>query len=411
MQHKFPFTVLYLDLPQEKCDVNVHPTKMEFKYDNEKKLFETCCTAVKLALTHKEIIPKDGENPNPNPVISHPERKPAEPFEARRAQSHTIPQKNVRAGSYSPTYKILESLRKAEEQEAAKKGTPLPNIADMVADDGVLYAPSAQAQQPNKSTTSAQAMQPNGSTTTTTQPDSSKSAQAQPSESSAKPDLSRMNKNSAAYKYTAGKQESLFDDDFLTEKARNKHRVIGQVFDTYWLIEYNNNLYIMDQHAAHEKVKYEELMENLKNKQVFSQQLMPPMVLTVTYAERQAILDNFDLFMKIGYDIEEFGGNEFKINAVPSNLFGLHGRDMFLEFVGSLIQNSGYMSNDVFIKKLSTMACKAAVKGNMNLSFQEADALVDKLLSLENPYTCPHGRPTIISMSKDELEKKFHRIV
>ncbi len=411
MQHKFPFTVLYLDLPQEKCDVNVHPTKMEFKYDNEKKLFETCCTAVKLALTHKEIIPKDGENPNPNPVISHPERKPAEPFEARRAQSHTIPQKNVRAGSYSPTYKILESLRKAEEQEAAKNGTPLPNIADMVADDGVLYAPSAQAQQPNKSTTSAQAMQPNGSTTTTAQPDRSKSAQVQPSESSAKPDLSRMNKNSAAYKYTAGKQESLFDDDFLTEKARNKHRVIGQVFDTYWLIEYNNNLYIMDQHAAHEKVKYEELMENLKNKQVFSQQLMPPMVLTVTYAERQAILDNFDLFMKIGYDIEEFGGNEFKINAVPSNLFGLHGRDMFLEFVGSLIQNSGYMSNDVFIKKLSTMACKAAVKGNMNLSFQEADALVDKLLSLENPYTCPHGRPTIISMSKDELEKKFHRIV
>lgn len=411
MQHKFPFTVLYLDLPQEKCDVNVHPTKMEFKYDNEKKLFETCCTAVKLALTHKEIIPKDGENPNPNPVISHPERKPAEPFEARRAQSHTIPQKNVRAGSYSPTYKILESLRKAEEQESAKNGTPLPNIADMVADNGVIYAPSAQAQQPNKSTTSAQAMQPNGSTTATAQPDSSKSAQAQSSESSAKPDLSRMNKNSAAYKYTAGKQESLFDDDFLTEKARNKHRVIGQVFDTYWLIEYNNNLYIMDQHAAHEKVKYEELMENLKNKQVFSQQLMPPMVLTVTYAERQAILDNFDLFMKIGYDIEEFGGNEFKINAVPSNLFGLHGRDMFLEFVGSLIQNSGYMSNDVFIKKLSTMACKAAVKGNMNLSFQEADALVDKLLSLENPYTCPHGRPTIISMSKDELEKKFHRIV
>ncbi len=451
MQHKFPFTVLFLELPQEKCDVNVHPTKMEFKYDNEKKLFEVCCTAVKLALTHKEIIPKEGEKPIPSPVISHPERKPAEPFEARRAQAQAIPQKNVRAGSYSPTYKILESLRKAEEQEAAKNGTPLPNIADMVADDGVVYAPSAQAQpsgssttsqaaQPSGSTTASPATQPSGSTTTSpaaqpsgstttqtvqqgnyatttsqtipsTQAGSSESVQAQTSESSAKPDLSRMDKNSAAYKYTVGKQESLFDDDFLTEKARIRHRVIGQVFDTYWLIEYNNNLYIMDQHAAHEKVKYEELMENLKSKQILSQQLMPPMVLTVTYAERQAILDNFDLFMKIGYDIEEFGGNEFKINAVPSNLFGMHGRDMFLEFVGSLIQNSGYMSNDVFIKKLSTMACKAAVKGNMNLSFQEADALVDKLLSLENPYTCPHGRPTIISMSKEELEKKFHRIV
>ena len=455
MQHKFPFTVLYLDLPQEKCDVNVHPTKMEFKYDNEKKLFETCCTAVKLALTHKEIIPKEGEKPIPTPVISHPEQKPAEPFEMRRAQAQTIPQKNVRAGSYSPTYKILESLRKAEEEDAAKKGTPLPNIADMVADDGVVYAPSTPAEsaqkgnstvasdvmqqsssiapsqtiQQNNSATIAQIAQQNSSdhpvasqsvhqnnsagtvqAVQTIQSDRS-TAQAQPSEPSAKPDLSKMNKNSAAYKYTVGKQESLFDDDFLTQKARLSHRVIGQVFETYWLIEYNDNLYIMDQHAAHEKVKYEELMENLKNKQVFSQQLLPPMVITVTYAERQAILDNFDLFMKIGYDIEEFGGNEFKINAIPSNLFGLHGRDMFLEFVGSLIQNSGYMSNDIFVKKLSTMACKAAVKGNMKLSFQEIDALVDKLLSLENPYTCPHGRPTIISMSKTELEKKFHRIV
>ena len=457
MQHKFPFTVLYLDLPQEKCDVNVHPTKMEFKYDNEKKLFEVCCTAVKLALTHKEIIPKEGEKPIASPVISHPEQKPAEPFEVRRAQSQTIPQKNVRAGSYSPTYKILESLRKAEEEEAAKNGTPLPNIADMVADAGVVYAPStptesaqtgnsaaasnnvtqqsgsitpSQPMQQNHATTTAQTTQQSSSNpnvvsqsvqqnnsagtvqvTQTVQPDRSTAQTEQPSETPTKPDLSKMDKNSAAYKYTVGKQETLFDDDFLTEKARLSHRVIGQVFETYWLIEYNDNLYIMDQHAAHEKVKYEELMENLKNKQVFSQQLLPPMVITVTYAERQAILDNFDLFMKIGYDIEEFGGNEFKINAIPSNLFGLHGRDMFLEFVGSLIQNSGYMSNDIFVKKLSTMACKAAVKGNMKLSFQEIDALVDKLLSLENPYTCPHGRPTIISMSKTELEKKFHRIV
>lgn len=455
MQHKFPFTVLYLDLPQEKCDVNVHPTKMEFKYDNEKKLFEACCTAVKLALTHKEIIPKEGEKPIASPVIFHPEQKPAEPFEVRRAQAQTIPQKNVRAGSYSPTYKILESLRKAEEEEAAKNGTPLPNIADMVADAGVVYAPStptesaqtgnsaatsnvtqqsgsitpSQPIQQNHATTTAQTAQQSSSSpsavsqsvqqnnsagtaqvTQTVQPDCS-TTQAQPSEPPAKPALSKMDKSSAAYKYTVGKQETLFDDDFLTEKARLSHRVIGQVFETYWLIEYNDNLYIMDQHAAHEKVKYEELMENLKNKQVFSQQLLPPMVITVTYAERQAILDNFDLFMKIGYDIEEFGGNEFKINAIPSNLFGLHGRDMFLEFVGSLIQNSGYMSNDIFVKKLSTMACKAAVKGNMKLSFQEVDALVDKLLSLENPYTCPHGRPTIISMSKTELEKKFHRIV
>lgn len=209
----------------------------------------------------------------------------------------------------------------------------------------------------------------------------------------------------------SGTQTSLFDDDFLSEQARKSHRVIGQLFDTYWLIEYERNLYIMDQHAAHEKVKYEELIKNLSEKEVFSQQLMPPMVITVSYAERQAILDYYDMFMKLGYDIEEFGGNEFKINAVPSNLYGLHGREMFLEFVSSLIQNNGYVSNDIFVRKLSTMACKSAVKGNMKLSFMEAEALIDSLLKLENPYTCPHGRPTIISISENELEKKFKRIV
>ena len=218
-------------------------------------------------------------------------------------------------------------------------------------------------------------------------------------------------RNEQAVKEITGEQASLFDDDFLTEKARKKHRLIGQLFDTYWLIEYEKNLYIMDQHAAHEKVNYEKLMRNLHEKEVFSQQLMPPMVITVSFAERQAIMDNFDLFMKIGYDIEEFGGNEFKINAVPSNLYGLHGREMFLEFVGSLVDNVGYMSNDVFIRKLSTMACKASIKGNMHISFAEADALIDQLLQLDNPYTCPHGRPTIISISESELEKKFKRIV
>lgn len=201
----------------------------------------------------------------------------------------------------------------------------------------------------------------------------------------------------------------MFDDDFLSDNARKQHNLIGQLFGTYWLIEYDKHLYIMDQHAAHEKVKYEELIDNLRNKEVFSQQLMPPMVITVSYAERQAILDNYDLFMNIGYDIEEFGGNEFKINAVPANLFGIHGREMFMEFVSSLINNSGYMSNDVFIKKLSTMACKAAIKGNMRISFQEADSLINQLLKLENPYTCPHGRPTIITISETELEKKFKR--
>lgn len=405
MQHKFPFTVLYIELPPESCDVNVHPTKMEFKYDNERELFEVITKTIRDALTHKEIIPKaeyeSKEKSVEKPSIPIP--KPAEPFEKKRLHTEIVretnekpkvalsqanysntlmkPQINNKTDKYSPTYKILENLKKAELEDNNNDTNAALNI---LKDDGVAYSPS-----PKKDTTSQE-------NATKSQPSIENQAMA---------------KAISAYKQEVPKQSTMFDDDFLTEKARVKHRLIGQLFDTYWLIQYENNLYIMDQHAAHEKIKYEELLANFNNKEVLSQQLMPPMVITVSYAERQAILDNFDLFMKIGYDIEEFGGNEFKINAVPSNLFGLHGRTMFMEFVSSLINNSGYMSNDVFIKKLSTMACKAAIKGNMRISFAEADALVDQLLKLDNPYTCPHGRPTIISISENELEKKFKRVL
>lgn len=424
MQHKFPFTVLYIELPPESCDVNVHPTKMEFKYDNERELFEVITKTIRDALTHKEIIPKaeyeSKEKSVEKPSIPVP--KPAEPFEKKRVLTETVketnekpksvssqsnysntqmkPQINNKTDKYSPTYKILESLKQAESEDK-DSGT---NVAlNILKDDGVAYTPSAQINN-QKSTSLSEKSEASPIKPETHNRDN---------KTDSKPVIENqaMAKAISAYKQEVPKQSTMFDDDFLTEKARVKHRLIGQLFDTYWLIQYENNLYIMDQHAAHEKIKYEELLANFNNKEVLSQQLMPPMVITVSYAERQAILDNFDLFMKIGYDIEEFGGNEFKINAVPSNLFGLHGRTMFMEFVSSLINNSGYMSNDVFIKKLSTMACKAAIKGNMRISFAEADALVDQLLKLDNPYTCPHGRPTIISISENELEKKFKRVL
>ena len=385
MQHKFPFTVLYFELAPEKCDVNVHPTKMEFKYENEKKLFEVITKTVREALSHREIIPKD-EAPEKKPEPSD-KPKAAEPFETNR---NRIPNPNVRAGSYSPTYKILEKLKAQETEEQNSANNAALN---MLKDSDVVY---------NSTTVSGVASHVSEKAV----PYGDKPAASRESKINAYGSFSK-----EAVSNAKATQSSLFDDDFLTDRARKKHRIIGQVFGTYWLIEYEKNLYIMDQHAAHEKVKYEELMACLSFDNVMSQMLMPPMIITVSYPEKQAILDNFDLFMKIGYDIEEFGGNEFKINAVPSNLYGIHERKMFMDFVASLIDNAGYMSNDVFVKKLSTMACKAAIKGNMHISVSEADALVDQLLKLENPYTCPHGRPTIISISESELEKKFKRQV
>lgn len=408
MQHKFPFTVMYIELPADKCDVNVHPTKMEFKYDNEKGLFETITKAVREALTHKEIIPKSSEeNLNPDKAI----KKSAEETAIASKQASSKPQINVNANKYSPTYNILESLKKSTDEGI--------DITNLIKDEGAVYTSTSNQEYENKQPDNLNAKKETVQSQTINEKSEKITAYKTFSEKPVtNPAIKAYVKAENAAKemkenpeIITGKQSSLFDDDFLTEKARKKHRIIGQVFDTYWLIQYENNLYIMDQHAAHEKVKYEELVENLNNKEILSQQLMPPLVLTVSYAERQAILEHYDLFMKIGYDIEEFGGNEFKINAVPSNLYGINERQVFMEFVGSLINNSGYVSNDLFVKKLSTMACKAAIKGNMNISFAEADALVDQLLKLDNPYTCPHGRPTIISMSEAELEKKFKRIV
>ena len=373
MQHKFPFTVLYIDLDRTRIDVNVHPTKMEFKYDDEKGLFEAVTRCVREGLLNKELIIKqsfgtENSQPKEKNVIRSAEKetvtKPAEPFEQKRAEQKQdmIPKPNKR---YSESYNILERLKKAESEAAlSPSGNDAYNL--VLKDEGASYTPSAKA----------------------------------PENDSESKSFEKTNV-----------QTSMFDEDFLTPAAKENHRLIGQLFETYWLIEYKNSLFIMDQHAAHEKVRYEALLRDFEKKEVFSQQLMPPMVVTVSYAERNAILEHFDLFMKIGYDLEEFGGNEFKINAVPSNLYGIHGRDMFMDFVSSLINNSGYISNDIFVKKLSTMACKSAIKGNTKISFSEADALITELLKLENPYTCPHGRPTIISMEKNELEKKFKRIV
>ncbi len=437
MQHKFPFTVLFIELAANDTDVNVHPTKMEFKYNNERKLFEIVSKAVRESLLQRDLIIKETPNTSEDRRNHLSDKakdtskvRPYEPFETARKQTETdfqikdenkpakpyiaqtttkqnealqstLRQVNKVAQKYSNSYKILEQL-KANEAEAKENAA-----LQILREEEKKYQSTVEGVSIHEKDTVKNTVKENVNAAQENNQPYNPAVNAYINNEKATQKMKEEQKRQEI----SGTQTSLFDDDFLSEQARKSHRVIGQLFDTYWLIEYERNLYIMDQHAAHEKVKYEELIKNLSEKEVFSQQLMPPMVITVSYAERQAILDYYDMFMKLGYDIEEFGGNEFKINAVPSNLYGLHGREMFLEFVSSLIQNNGYVSNDIFVRKLSTMACKSAVKGNMKLSFMEAEALIDSLLKLENPYTCPHGRPTIISISENELEKKFKRIV
>lgn len=483
MQHKFPFSVLYITLSTDKCDVNVHPTKIEFKYDNEKELFEVVTKCVRNGLLERELIPKPGIDNTPNKSETQNEKatkKPPEPFETNRnntvissiindmvekkkreltgrssSELNTNIQSNIKTNiktnnninnniannlndnlninlnsnlninsdsnvannlNSNLNNNISNNLNKntsnynaLKELVSNEKDSDTTIFDNLLKDSGAVYIPSKENNQ--SSNTSLDKDTNNSNIHNKDSVVESSHIEENNKEKSHIEQSVLYDKKANKHIIEYNTQTSLFNNQFLSETARIKHRVIGQLFETYWLIEYDDKLYIMDQHAAHEKVKYEELIKNLNEKQVYSQQLLPPIVITVSYAERQIILDNYDLFMNIGYDLEEFGGNEFKINGVPSNLYGIDAKELMLSFVSDLLDNSGYVSKDVFVRRLSTMACKAAIKGNTKISFAEVEQLLELLLTLENPYTCPHGRPTIISISKTELEKKFKRIV
>ena len=207
-------------------------------------------------------------------------------------------------------------------------------------------------------------------------------------------------------------QLNLFEEKLLSMQNRSRYRIIGQVFDTYWLIQFEDKLFIIDQHAAHEKVKYERLMKQFYEKSVVSQRLMPAIIVSLTGQEESILHTYEDAFAQLGFEIDAFGGNEYALRSVPVDLYGCSERELFLAVLDELSQETGNRGSfQVIEEKIASMSCKAAVKGNNRLSFQEAEKLIDELLTLDNPYNCPHGRPTIITMTETDLEKKFKRIV
>ena len=204
-------------------------------------------------------------------------------------------------------------------------------------------------------------------------------------------------------------QQTLFDAKVLAPENRADYRMIGQVFDTYWLLQYEDKLFIIDQHAAHEKVKYERLIKRYQEKKTESQNLLPPLIVSLTGQEETILKEYMDVFSSLGFEIEAFGGSEYALRSVPVDLYGCNEKQMFLEVIDELSEAGPRGNLTVVEEKIASMSCKAAVKGNNRLSREEAEKLIDELLTLENPYNCPHGRPTIISMSKYEMEKRFKR--
>ena len=208
------------------------------------------------------------------------------------------------------------------------------------------------------------------------------------------------------------KQLDLFEENLLKREIRAEYRLIGQVFDTYWLVQFHDNLYIIDQHAAHERVLYERTLKEMKTREFTSQYLSPPIILNLSMQEAEVLNTHKDRFAQLGFEIEEFGGEAYAVRAVPANLFGIAKKELLLEMLDALSDGlNTSMTPDLIDEKVASMSCKAAVKGNNRLSAREVDTLIGELLLVDNLYHCPHGRPTIIAMSKRELEKKFKRIV
>lgn len=347
MQNKYPFTSLYFEITPSLLDVNVHPQKLELKLNNQDQVYEMTYTLVKDALSQKELIPK---------VILSNEHKENDGKKTASNTGYTVKLPEPFEKNRMNQLKALETIA----------GELKSNDAAEIEKDA-LYDDNA----------------------------------SQP----------KVMEQIELFPEKDGKVTG--EGSFISRQALASHRIIGQVFSTYWLVEYNKELYIIDQHAAHEKVLYERIVSAAKEDRHSSQILLPPVVLTLSLKEQQAVNDNMDILRKIGYEIEHFGGNEYSLRAVPADLYGLTDKELFLEFVDELTQEVTVRkpNPESILEKTASMACKAAVKANHSFSTEEAAALIKELMTLENPYHCPHGRPVIISISQYELEKKFKRVL
>ena len=406
MQHKYPFTVLHITVDTEIVDVNVHPTKMEVRFQNQQDVYNAVCEALSRALHHEELIPQV-DVPDPPAAPPQAERPAGEDpirrntaqnireqsalYEKKSAAEPEIPAGEKKQSALQEPIRDLDYFMKKMRERVLSYHQQ--NASAEVADRSGIHRAPAQADRIREAVRYRAGAEKTERTLEEKAPDDGKAERA-PKDGQ-----------------TPG-QMSLFEEKLLSPQAAQTYRIIGQVFETYWLVEFQDNLYIIDQHAAHERVLYERTLAGMKTRDFTSQLISPPIILNLTMPEAQLLETYMDQFTRIGFQIEEFGQDSYAVRGVPDNLFSIAKKDLLMEMIDSLSDEiyTG-LASDLIDEKIASMSCKAAVKGNMHLSAKEMEALIGELLKLENPYHCPHGRPTIIAMSRRELEKKFKRIV
>ena len=418
MQHKYPFTALHFTIDGGLLDVNVHPTKMELRFSNQEQLYRFVRETVHQGLMGRELIPE--VKLNEDEPVKKAEDKPsleneinqvsalslqgsatstAKPEPAKPQQPQAAPTPQERNLEYFMAQMRKRVNAEFEEKKVAKQVEAKPVLKEdsiFSNEELAMLEPKIEKRQQEQPVVQAEEKTP-------------------VPERAVEPGILR---EDGVYRVTriekapdtAYEQQDLFDHRLLNPKTKSDIIIIGQLFETYWLVQFEDKFYMIDQHAAHEKVLYERTVKTLANKEITSQMVSPPLILTLNMQEAAKLAEYQDYFQELGFEIEPFGGKEYAVSAVPANLYGLAEKDLFMELLDDLEYVSG-KNTEMILDKIASMSCKAAVKGNQRLSTAEAKELIEELLTLDNPYNCPHGRPTIISMSKQEIEKKFKRIV
>ena len=397
MQHRYPFCVIHITVPTGDVDVNVHPTKMEVRFSNQNSVYRMIAQNISEFLAAQEMIPEADLGKNEKNTENKPQKIEApEPFERARIQEQLLREESSynhvggKATKHEEVGQFLFNNKVAYNRAETKKELPEPEEDVFFEDNREL--PVKQEAVPAVEKTSLL----------------QKILGAEK-----EPDRSNTGIIKAKEHIIIEKPEQLnfFDEKILTKEAKEEYRIIGQVFETYWMIEYRDKLLIIDQHAAHEKVKYEQILKKVEKHEILSQTLTPPIIISVTPKEADIIHQYNTYFEELGFQIEDFGMNAYAIRGIPYDLFGYEVKDLFETILTEMSENPVRGVPKIICEKIASMACKAAVKGNNYMTYEEADTLIEQLLSLENPYNCPHGRPTIVTMSKYEMEKKFKRIV
>ncbi|WP_251500080.1 DNA mismatch repair endonuclease MutL [Otoolea muris] len=452
MQHKYPFTMLQFTIDQSFLDVNVHPAKMELRFRDGEMIYRMVYHSLSMALSRRELIPKvslppvsgngrragagtgrDSESgaqagagisagggseeggrdavsgkegagsSGARPVLKEVRAKEKEriqrgprpePFETNRLREQVFSASAPGAAEpFSGAAEPISGAAGPEIKSEASREVP----GAVIREEDAPYGGSGQPQRETAAAAESCKSFLDGKTEAGENVKEAKGAGKREKEAPAMSEKP--------------KQLDLFEEKLLSGSSRARHVLLGQLFGTYWLVQFEDSLYIIDQHAAHEKVLYERTMKSLKTREYTSQMVVPPIILTLNSGEELILQRHGEEFASMGFEIEPFGGKEYAVRAVPANLFSIAKKDLLMEMIDGLTDGLDSGTPDLIREKIASMSCKAAVKGNHAMSAAEANFLIDELLTLENPYACPHGRPTIIAMSRRELEKKFKRIV